>query len=406
MKKKLFAKKVTAALVTATMVMSMGGMTAFAEGTTTPTEISEIKLKKDLTVAEKTYAPNTEFSFTIQGGSAQNSAIIGSNTETGIRAGLNPELMFTVASGADNNLQFTPDMSLAADGESYEKELTYNVTIPDSIKAQGPGIYHYTIRENNGGFEGITYDETLRDLYVYIASETEADGTPTGELYVYAIICTKNGAIDGGVDLTQGGKTGLSFTNDYGKSNNLVKKLTVTKTVAGNQSNKSDEFTFTVTVNPDNEKSKEWYRVEYIDVTEGSDGELQDGIPVEYIVKPEDEDFATITIPNVSHNDKIVIYGLTKGDEFTVIETDAKGYKHTYTQQVGGTMDESKDNNIISGTLQVSEDVLFDGTAAIKNVNNAGPATGIAMTFAPYAVMVVFAGVFAVMFLRKKREDF
>ena len=51
---------------------------------------------------------------------------------------------------------------------------------------------------------------------------------------------------------------------------------------------------------------------------------------------------------------------------------------------------------------------VVDDTAKIvvTNARSATTPTGIAMTFAPYIVMVAFAGVFAVMFLRKKREDF
>lgn len=69
------------------------------------------------------------------------------------------------------------------------------------------------------------------------------------------------------------------------------------------------------------------------------------------------------------------------------------------TVNAGGTASSVKVETPENGNT-ADRDVLVDNNKAVTTP------TGIAMTFAPYALMVAFAGVFAVMFLRKKREDF
>ncbi len=58
-----------------------------------------------------------------------------------------------------------------------------------------------------------------------------------------------------------------------------------------------------------------------------------------------------------------------------------------------------KEAGNISGTIETNS-----AAGTFINEKKADTPTGIAMTFAPYAVMVAFAGVFAVMFLRKKEK--
>ncbi len=377
MKRNKLAKKLTAALLTGAMVMSMGGMTAFAD---TPKEIENITLTKTVTTDGKTFAPNTEFKFTISEGKGGNMQIDGKNqsVEPG-RPGL-----FTISSSVPsgqerNDLKFAPDTTQDPKG-SYNRELIYDVNDPSEVGISKPGIYHYTIMETNDGYEGITYDDKERNIFVYVNSKVDENNTPTGELYVSAIICEKDGGYEG---LDQGSsKTGLTFTNDYGETNDKVHSLKVTKHIRGNQASAGDKFTFEVTVAG---TSGEAYWVIY---NEGLDTEEKQSVV----------SGQTVTFKNVQADGIIMIYGLTSGDTYTVEETDNAGYTKTFVKEVGSETEKEAGN--ISGTIETNS------AAEFINEKKADTPTGIAMTFAPYAVMVAFAGVFAVMFLRKKREDF
>lgn len=377
MKRNKLAKKLTAALLTGAMVMSMGGMTAFAD---TPKEIENITLTKTVTTDGKTFAPNTEFKFTISEGEGGNIQIDGKeqSVEPG-KAGL-----FSVSSSVpsgqeENNLKFAPDTTQDPEA-SYNRALIYDVNDPSEVGISKPGIYHYTIKESNDGYEGITYDDAERNIFVYVNSKVDENNIPTGELYVSAIICEKDGGYEG---LDQGSsKTGLTFTNDYGKNNDAVHSLKVTKHIRGNQASAGDKFTFTVTVTG---TSGEAYWVVY---NEGLGTEEKKSVV----------SGQAVTFNNVQADGTITIYGLTSGDTYTVTETDNAGYTKTLVKEVGSEAEKEADN--------ISGKILTNSTADFINEKNADTPTGIAMTFAPYAVMVAFAGVFAVMFLRKKREDF
>ena len=137
----------------------------------------------------------------------------------------------------------------------------------------------------------------------------------------------------------------------------------------------NEKFSFEITVN-------------------GATGEKYD-TSVEDIVL-ESGKAATVELGN---NESIIIYGLSAKDTFTVVEKDANtdGYTTTYTLDDADVQ--------ADGLVDVAEGTA-DKVVEVTNDKTVTTPTGIAMTFAPYVVMVVFAGVFAVMFLRKKREDF
>ncbi len=75
MKRNMLAKKLMAGLLTGTMVLSMGGMTAFATEDSNmkpldPVAISAVPIEKNLLTDGKTYAPNTQFTFNVVSGDA------------------------------------------------------------------------------------------------------------------------------------------------------------------------------------------------------------------------------------------------------------------------------------------------------------------------------------------------
>ena len=99
----------------------------------------------------------------------------------------------------------------------------------------------------------------------------------------------------------------------------------------------------------------------------------------------------------LGHDQTINIYGLSGQDKFTVVEVEANKDGYTTTYKLGGTAKTSITNELEGDS---------DKAVEVENNKNATTPTGIIMSFAPYILVLALAGVFAVMFLRKKREDF
>ena len=344
MKRTNLAKKLTAMAMTGVMFMSMG-MTAFAAD-----GITGIDVKKTVTTDGNTYAPNTTFTFTIAEGAAD--TVSGKTVYAGVAGGL------TMSEG----IEFTADSSVGTAAE-YIKSGAITV---NAGKFTTPGIYHYVVSEDAGTYEGITYDTKTYDLYVYVENVE-------GEIKVAGVTASIPEGEGNPEKATE-----IAFTNDYGKTNDMVHSVLITKEVTGNQGDKTKGFSFFLSVDGD---EGELYKVVY---TNQMDEET-----VSYLTSGAEA--ASYTLKN---DESLQIYGLSAGDTYTVTEADYSGDGYTTTVN-------EEETNTKTGTTAEG-----NVTVAFENNKNVTTPTGIAMTFAPYALMVVFAGVFAVMFLRKKREDF
>lgn len=363
------AKKMVTTVLAGVMVMSMG-MNAFAA-------VTEFDLKKVVETDGNTYAPNETFTFNVSPGAAIPSQTITwtnaagesvTNTDT-VYAGLEDGLSIP------NGIVFTPDTTKNT-AAAYEG--TTKVTVKTSVFENKPGVYHYVVSEaipvEAERYEGIKYDNSQKDIFVYV--------TTTGG--VESVICVENGQ-----------KKDLVFTNDYGKNgnndNDSTHDITVTKEVKGNQGDLQKEFKFNVNVTPATTGEK--YKVVKVD----DNGEtplkalpLDDGTSLEVSLK---------------NGESVRIYGLSASDEYSIVEqnygTDEGSTNDGYTTTAASTVgDVTIVDNGSAGKLTV------DGSAAtVTNTKQITTPTGIILTFAPYILMVAAAGVLAVMFLRKKREE-
>lgn len=344
MKRSMNKRMATAALAGA-MVLSMNGMSAFAA-------VTEFNLTKEVTTDGNTHAPNTAFSFTITEGDA--STFEGAKVYAGVVGGLTLD--------AANDFSFAPEADASA---SYTK--TGKIKVDASVFTK-PGVYHYIVTETQGTYDGITYDTTPRHVYVYVIN-----GTNGYEVEAVKVVKDKDTAK----------ADDLKIVNIYGDKDNPDKDnihdFIIKKTVTGNQGDKNMDFSFTVTINGDDKDKadKEMYKA----VKTPKAGE-------EEIIHIKDEEAATFTLKD---GETLHIYGLSKQDAYTVTETDytAEGYTTTV-----------KDKNA-TGQLEA------DGVVVeFINDKNVGPATGVAMTFAPYVLLVAAAGgLGAVVLGKKKRED-
>lgn len=341
--KRRMNKRMAAATLAGAMVLSMNGM-AWAE-------VTEFNLTKEVTTDGNTHAPNTAFSFTITEGDA--STFEGAVVSAGVKDGLTLDTA--------NNFSFAPGDKVLA---SYTKTGKIKV---DATKFTEPGVYHYLVTETQDTYDGITYDVTPRHVYVYVVNGTDG-------YEVEAVKVVKDG------DTAK--EDDLKIVNSYGDGstpNDDIHDFIIKKTVTGNQGHKNKPFSFTVTIDGDDadkEGAEKYMAVKTPKTGEAETIHITDGLT------------QTFTLMD---GETLHIYGLSEKDKYTVTETDysADGYTTTV-----------KEDNA-EGFLTA------DGiTVEFINHKDVGPATGVAMTFAPYVLLVAAAGgLGAVVLGKKKRED-
>lgn len=331
-------------------------------------------IKKIVTTDGNTYAPDTSFTFTIAEGTA------GKYKNDVVYAGVDGGVYFSKA--ADNakiktaSITYSPTDSTS---DSYEKRTTIYTDV--SAFAKVPGIYHYTVTETEGDYEGITYDKDVRDLYVYVTNKGD-----NGEVEVSSVVLVNSE-----------GKKVDAWTNDYGKDNELIHSVTVTKSVLGSQGNKSKPFKFTVSVTSaqgKNERYKVGYKVKDSDATE----------QVTYVDNFTNtaKDAKTTVDIEISDTGYIKIYGLSKDDTYKVEEADYSDDGYVTTVDAGTDV-----NRVVTGTIGTGVEEgkpLADKSATVKNTKNTATPGGVIMTIAPYALMLVVAGAFAVVFLSRRNR--
>ena len=336
-------KRRLAMLTASAMTVAMLGMNVCAAGVVTDTNgITSIDVGKTVTTDGNTFKPNTSFSFEVALGAAgtyDNNVVY-----AGVTDGLKPAAAAVSAPSANDTLSSSYTISggsLAVDVSKFDK----------------PGVYHYVVTETQGTYEGIAYDNSSFDVYLYVYNGN-------GCLYVGNVVSVKNGT-----------KADLAFVNDYGKNNDTTHDVTVTKEVKGNQADLNKGFQFDVSVNGG---EGEYYKVvvkETATSTAVTSAIASGANAVTYTIK---------------NGGSIQIFGLSESDGYTINEHDYSGDGYVTTNR----------NNTGNATE--------DGTCiTVTNTKNAGIPTGIITTIVPFALMVILAAVVAAVFLRRKnREEF
>lgn len=251
-------------------------------------------------------------------------------------------------SQAANDIVFT-------EGGAKTGNTTFTITAEKFTK---PGIYRYTVTETvsspTTGVDGMTL-AGAKTLLVYV----EQVG---GVNSIAAVI------VDG---VDDNDKSDFSFTNTYNTNN-----VTVKKEIEGNQADLSAKWAFTITVTG---QPGEKFATDYTDPTTNENVVLTTGVP------------ATVYLGD---DETITIYGLSESDTYIVKEDkhNTDGYE-TKIDGVKTTTGEASGN---AKTDDVS--IVYTNT---KQITTPG---GVIMTIAPYALMLVVAGAFAVVFLSRRNR--
>lgn len=243
----------------------------------------------------------------------------------------------------------------------------------DAVNNALPGVYRYTIKEEASNISGISDDDRTLNIDVFVTSNNG-----TGRKIAYYIVSDEDG------------KTDLKFTNTLSQED-----LLITKSITGNQSNKSDKFTFEITVTPaggTTNKSVGYYLGETSDTA----------TPTR--VTPGENGSSVITLTNnVTDGTKINLTGLAAGDSVTIKETDPNkygGYKVT-AANTDVTANTDLGTNGVSATVKGNnQDITWE------NSRTGNTPTGLIENIAPFVLAIAAAGfIFFVYFKRDKNEE-
>lgn len=274
----------------------------------------------------------------------------------------------TIFNGVDAGLAVqAPATKADVEGTPEIEYSPSSITCSNPDAFPGAGVFKYTIKadEKNGtGYEGITVDPTVYELYVNV----EWNDTHTNKVITAYNFRKENvEGIEGKVD-------DLLFTHTY-----TTKPLEITKTVTGNQGDKKQKFAFTFTLD---KKDGQTFKV----TGNGADISYTEN-EGKYIYRFE-----------LADSESVRVEGLTADDTYVVSE-DAAGYTPSHTINNGDTVN-SNETATTTAAQGAEKDIV-----AFTNEKKGTVPTGILMTAAPYVAVVGLGGVFAGMFFRRKRED-
>lgn len=242
-------------------------------------------------------------------------------------------------------------------------DATGSVTITaDATKFGKPGTYKYNITENASTYaDGTAYGAITYLLEVTVARNED------DSLGIMALILNK-----------ENGKKSV-YENPYSPAHETQKNYVVKKVVTGNQGDKNQEFEFTFGVTNSKDNDKEYYYViTRRDPTTNATGTIKSG--------------GTVTT-TLKHDEYVTIYGVSATDTVTANETETNNDKTGY-----------KDLGYGMTSDIVTNETTGDKTKTVTNDKAINTPTGVIMTIAPYALMVVLAGAFAVVFLTRRNR--
>ena len=361
------------------MAVSVFAVNASAAGAYTGGDdgLSTITLTKKLQVKESgALAPNVTASFSVT------PVTVAANTTKTVGTGENAKT-YTVNSGVAGGLYFN-DTSTSKDSEinfaqgdtvstGYVTKTTSLTVGKEVLIKAGPGIYRYKVTETAvDGDTGVTKSSAEYYVDVYVAYVTKGEGEAATQVLqvigAEALAVTKNGEVESTA------KSDLEFTNVY---DSLT--MTVTKKVTGGMGNKAHEWEIEVTVWGND--STKTFATDKTDAS-GKNIILTSGVAHKFYL---------------ADGQSVKIYGLSKDDTVTVKETDEMATRDGYN--ISGQLTTVDDAG--KGTTKITTE---NQNVTIENKLPTVSPTGVIMTIAPYALMVVVAGAFAVVFLSRRNR--
>ena len=237
------------------------------------------------------------------------------------------------------------------------------------------GVYHYTITENAGNTQGVTYTTDAVNVSVLVEYDyTDEDGDGYG---LKATIGVTNAAGEGEGELKHN-----TFTNTYS-----LGSLTVSKEVAGNLASQSQEFAIDVTFTSDQPVLSTITCGDGQTIVPNEDWSLVDGV------------YTAMVTVKLIHGQDVTFNNIPAGVTYTVVEQ----AKHEAPDPNGSNPETGYTVTYEGETGTIAENV----TAASKVINTKGTTvnTGVVLDSLPYVLLIAVAVVAVVLFTVRKRRN-
>jgi len=441
MKRKVF-RKAAAMLLTASMALA-ASVTAFAATTTTPAAYSpeaNITVGKTLTAKQAGVWPDiTTFTFKLEAFSYT----AGPETANTAYTAYDKSNMPMPAAGTANTAAaltagaMTETVTVSGfDRSNTGTSQTLKVTTGNAAYTQA-GVYTYKLSEvvpaDADKEAGVSYDESLYYVNVYVTNVLKEDGTPLlGDnglpvVNVSNITAYKgtNGATDpmaadynnvGAGDSTTDSKIGITtpdpnsseprnieypFKNDYATAD-----LVVTKKVTGTMADVKKEFSFTLSLKNSHDAA-DGRSYAYQVWSMGADETKGTADDVQVTGTGKSGNITNGGTFTLKHDEYIVVKGLASGEKVTVTETGATDYKTSISSVFG---DVTAASTAGTDTKSLAEQTVVTADNAVNQqdfVNNkeAVTPTGILLVSLPFVLIVIVAGAALFFVLRKRRYN-
>ena len=234
------------------------------------------------------------------------------------------------------------------------------------------GVYHYTITENAGNTQGVTYTNgavELSVLVVYDYNDTDGDGYG-----LKATIGVTNSAGEGEEAVKHN-----TFTNTYS-----LGSLTVSKEVTGNLASQTQKFSIDVTFTSDNPVLST--------ISYGGDKSIAPEAWVEGSV--------TVTV-ELTHGQDVTFSNIPAGVTYTVVEQ----AKHEAADPNGSNPETGY--TVTYADEKSAGTITADTVDTVKVVNTKGTTvnTGVVLDSLPYVLLIAVAVVAVVLFTVRKRRN-
>lgn len=375
-------KKFFAGVLAAAMMLTVGATAAFAteagtgatatRPTTTVAANDSLKIMKNYKVLKGT-SPDVDFSFTATYMPDKSQPYGDSYTF----AGKTYPVHFDSVAATDAKAVSTADLG---------------IKIEDFNLPEGPGKYVFEIAENipqdSEKVLGVDYDNTKRYLSITVANDTAMSGR---NFVYYAQLYSEyaDHATLGAVDKKVNGKD--AFTNTYGISHegkDLVHNVVINKQIAGNFSDLSKSFNFTIKLSRADGKKNDYVGAKVTTYDGSTDGVLNQTWTF---------DGTTEHSISLGRNQSIKLENLPEGVTVTVVETDGSEYTVTKSEDTTGTLVDSTITATISNV---------DGKIGFINTKEGTPDMGVVLDNAPYIAMLAIVAIGGVaLMLNKRRRD-
>ena len=379
-----------------------------------------VEIDKQLTVAAGVNTPELTFTFEVT--SAKGSGAIENWTAMdGILEGVKIGNTSYTEKGESANIKegkITTTLTFNASANATANPKQGFVIDFNGVEWTEPGYYRYTVKETAGGDSRVEYDTTttyIIDVYVGYESDDATD------LSILSVVVTKAGnsgnsaiyeveedededgygEVDEKLDSTPGGSSSTGWTAD-GESDAVIENvwpsytLKVEKTVTGNQGDKNKEFTFKITGIQNCPDGK--YTISYsgtgTSTTRPTEVTVSNGSISAVGSSP-----ATELEITLKHGQSFSIAGLPRTAKCIITESN----NDTYTVSYQINSYDAKDGS----TCELTDGTgMFEDTTVVFTNNKEGIIpTGVLLTIAPFAALMLIGLVGITVVVLKKKHN-